>query len=314
MSVSPDAVRAALPAYRAAQEALAHRIRESAILAIGGRDREAFLQGQLTQEVRGISIGESRPAAALSSKGKILFPGTLVGAGDRLLLLIPGACRAAAVEHLRKFAAFQRVTVEDGTEENVRIGLYGPRAAGLRPPLPGGLGLSRADEFAADWLIPRSSRREAEGSLAEAGSVEVDRATAELLRVEAGRPRFGVDIDGTNLPDEAGLGSAISATKGCYVGQEIVARRRAYGRLNRRLVGYVFPDGPIPVGTILARPRSPESPPDRTEAGRVTSSLLSPRLGPIGLGFAAHDVPVGGHLLAEGPSPRRAIVSALPFA
>jgi folate-binding protein YgfZ len=138
--------------------------------------------------------------------------------------------------------------------------------------------------------------------------------TAEILRVEAGRPRFGLDIDGTNLPDEAGLATAISATKGCYVGQEIVARRRTYGRMNRRLVGFRFPDGPVPTGTPLSRPDSSEGAPQKAEAGRVASSVVSPRFGPIGLGFAFHDIPVGGRLVSSLDPRRSAIVSALPFA
>ena len=142
----------------------------------------------------------------------------------------------------------------------------------------------------------------------------MDAETAEILRVEAGRPRFGLDIDGTNLPDEAGLAEALSATKGCYVGQEIVARRRTYGRMNRRLVGFRFPDGPVATGTILLRTGASEGAVEKTQAGRVASSVVSPRWGAIGLGFAAHDVPPGGRLVSSLDSGRAAVVSELPFA
>ena len=301
------------PAYRAAREGLAHRRRESAVLDVEGLEREAFLQGQLTQDVRRLAPGESRPAAALTPKGKLLFLARLVGMPDRIRLLLPSASREAALEHLRKFAAFQKVTVCDRSEELMEIALYGPGAARVGA-LPEDLALAGSGEFSAQWLLPRARLEETEARLRASGSVEIDPESAETLRVEAGRPRFGRDIDATNLPDEAGLDAAVSATKGCYVGQEVVARRRVYGRANRRLVGYRFPDGPLPAGTLLRRTAAPEAVSERTEAGRVTSSVQSPRFGPIGLGFAFHDVPVEGRLFGPGDPPRAAVASVLPFA
>jgi folate-binding protein YgfZ len=287
----------------------AHRIRDAAILDVGGPDRVPFLQGQLTQELRGLSEGEVREAAALSPKGKLLFVARLVGMPDRIRLLLPPASRAAALDHLRKFAAFQNVTVADVSDEVSRIGLYG-----ARPALPGVLALAGVAEFAAEWLVATSGLAPIREALARDGSIELDPPTAEILRVEAGRPRFGFDIDATHLPDEAGLAAAVSASKGCYVGQEIVARRRTYGRLNRRFAGFRFPDGPVPTGALLSRPEAPDGALEKTEAGRVSSSVVSPRFGPIGLGFAFHDVPIGGRLVSALDRERSAIVSALPFA
>ena len=114
-------------------------------------------------------------------------------------------------------------------------------------------------------------RAELGAHLESAGSLEIGDEIAEILRVEAGRPRFGTDMDSGNLPDEVGMDDAISTTKGCYVGQEVVARLRTYGRVNRRLVSFRFPEGPIGAGEVLRR--SDEETPSRTEAGRVTSSV-----------------------------------------
>ncbi len=308
--MEPTAVSAA---YRAAREGLAHRVRNSAVLDIEGFDRESFLQGQLTQDLRGLASGESRPAAALTSKGKLLFVARLVGMPDRVRLLLPATSRLAALGHLRKFAAFQKVTISDRSDELIRIGLYGPEAARFTDLASEGLPLPASDEFAMEWLVLAGRWDAIEILLERKASVQIDPVTAEVLRVEAGRARFGQDIDESNLPDEAGLEAAISTVKGCYVGQEIVARRRTYGRLNRRLVGYRFADGPLPPGAVLRRGEAPEAS-NRTEAGRVTSSVVSPRFGPIGLGFAFHDVPLGTRLLWQTDSNRAAIVSALPFA
>jgi folate-binding protein YgfZ len=299
--------------YRAAREALAHRARNTAVIDVAGADRESFLQGQLTQEVRDLAVGEGRAAAALTPKGKLIFVARLIGMADRFRLLLPWASREPALAHLRKFAAFQKVTVEDGSDLLLRIGLYGPEAPRIGPP-PGGWALSAADELSAEWLLPRGRKDEALQRLARNGSIEIDEDTADVLRVEAGRPRFGRDIDGTNLPDEAGLENAISRTKGCYVGQEIVARRQTYGRMPRRLVGFRFPDGPLRPGAVLRRAGSEETEPGKAEAGRVTSLALSPRLGAIGLGFASHDVLLGDRLVAQDDSLREAIASAIPFA
>ncbi|PYQ32867.1 MAG: hypothetical protein DMF55_12615 [Acidobacteria bacterium] len=131
----------------------------------------------------------------------------------------------------------------------------------------------------------------------------------EILRIEAGRPRFGTDMDSTNLPDEVGLPRAISTTKGCYVGQEVVARLRTYGRVNRRFVRFRFPEGRIDPGTPLRRPE--EETPGKIEAGRVTSSAVSPESGPIGLGYAFREILDGDRLVSTVASGDIAIVSDL---
>ena len=305
---------ASLPGYAAAREGLAHRVRPAAILDVTGDDRIAFLQGQLTQEMRDLAPGVALPVAGLTPKGKLLFVARAVGLADSVRFLAPAVLRVPMLDHLRKYVLGSRVSIEDLSADFVRVGLYGPEAGRFAAPegidrLPG------EGEFSAELVLPVSDLTAAESTLAAAGSEPVGDAAAEVLRVEAGRPRFGVDMDGSNLPDEVGMSDAISTTKGCYVGQEVVARLRTYGRVNRRLVGFRFPDGGIPAGTILRR--SDESEPSRTEAGRVTSAVESPAFGSIGLGYAFRDVPEGATLVvAEPPSDpeARAIVSSLPFA
>lgn len=310
-----------LAGYEAARHGLAHRIRAAAILDVCGADRIPFLQGQLTQEMKGLAPGDARPVAGLTPKGKLLFVARAVVLPDRVRLLAPTALRTAMLDHLRRYVLASRVAIEDRSEAFVRFGLYGPEGARLSPP--GGVErLPGEAEFSAELLVPAERQGDVEAVLGASGSEAVPEPTAEALRVEAGRPRFGTDMDASNLPDEAGLSEAISTTKGCYVGQEVVARLRTYGRVNRRLVGFRFPERAIPPGTPLRRSEEGGEP-SRTEAGRVTSSVLSPAFGPIGLGYAFHDVPIGATLRAvfsEGclvpPPPREesAIVTPLPFA
>jgi tRNA-modifying protein YgfZ len=288
---------------------LLYRVRPAAVVDVAGPDREAFLQGQVTQDVRlAAAGGTAAPAAAgLSPKGKLIFVAKLTSAGDRLRLVLPSGLKDTVLAHLKKYAVFQKVSLEDRTEEFARIGIRGEAPA----PLEGEIPMGPDGEFDDDRLVPAASRGEFVRALEARGGRLLPPDEAEVLRVEAGRPRFGQDFDGSNLPDEVGLDDAISTSKGCYVGQEIVARMRTYGRVNRRIVGFRFPDGGIPAGSRLERPASP---PGRTEPGRVTTSVVSDRFGAIGLGWAFHDVPIGAELVSEEAPPRRALVAKLPFA
>jgi tRNA-modifying protein YgfZ len=296
------------PDYTAARTALAHRLRRTGVLAIEGPDRVDFLQGQLTQDVKTLEAGESRPAAGLTPKGKLIYWGRVLAGPDRILLLIPSDARPAVAAHLSKYAAFQKVTVRDVTHQHLALGLYGPRAREFEPP-SGVVVLPEEGEFAVNLLAPRSVESALTQALERAGSRSVEDATAEILRVEAGRPLLGKDADDSNLPEEVGLASAISATKGCYVGQEIVARLRTYGRVNRRLVGFRFPAAPVPEGTTFPNPEKASH-----EVARVSSAVHSPRFGAIGLGLAFREVAEGATLVDPHHPERLATVAPLPFA
>jgi len=296
---------------RAAQgQELAYRFRPTAVVDVEGADRIPFLQGQLTQDVKAVRLGETREAAGLTPKGKLIFIARLHALPDRLRLILPSSSREAVIAHLRKYALFQKVTVVDSSDAFLRIGLYGATPGEGLPEsvtrLPG------EGELAAEILLPVTARHEMEAWLRARAARPLSDQEADIRRVEAGRPRFGQDADESNLPDEVGLDEAISTTKGCYVGQEIVARMRTYGRANRRLVGFRFPEGAIPAGALLKLPD--ESEPGKIVQGRVTSSVLSPRFGAIGLGYAFREVPLGGCLVSAADPPHSAIVAELPFA
>jgi tRNA-modifying protein YgfZ len=310
---SPTAQTVASPDYRAAKERLAHRLRSTAVIDVEGDDRVAFLQGQLTQDVKAVAVGQTRPTAGLTPKGKLIFLARLVALPDRLRLLTTATSRTRTLEHLKKYAVFQKVSITDQSDDFLRIGLYGPSATTLRPPSDIALAvLGGEGEFSGEILLHARERDKIESWLRALGSTAVSDETAEILRVEAGRPRFGQDADESHLADEVGLDEAISTTKGCYVGQEIVARMRTYGRVNRRLVGFRFSERSIAAATLLRSPEREAS--DKIERGRVTSSVLSPAFGPIGLGYAFRDVPVGGRLVSGVDPSQSAVVTELPFA
>jgi folate-binding protein YgfZ len=197
---------------------------------------------------------------------------------------------SALLAHLRKYALGQQVELEDRSDELVRFDFYGgtpeiPSSAsaseGTQPWPPEG-------EIAGSWLVAKASADEVEAGLSR-GLARWTEEAAEIARIEAGRPLFGKDMDGTHLPDEVGMEEAISRTKGCYVGQEIVARLRTYGHVNKRFVGFSFlADSLPPPGAILVKPGEPEK-----EAAWVTSAARSARFGLIGVGYARREVAEG---------------------
>jgi tRNA-modifying protein YgfZ len=142
-------------------------------------------------------------------------------------------------------------------------------------------------------------------ALREHGAVPVSEQAAEIVRVERGRPRYGIDLDETVIPQEAGLNErAVSFTKGCYVGQETVARLYYRGKPNRHLRGLRLSE-PIPAGAELRL--------DERTVGWLTSSLLSPAYGPIGLGLVRREAEPGAHVMV-GSDGVSAVVTELPFA
>lgn len=262
------------------------------VVDVAGRDRETFLQGLCTNDVAHLPAGGTLWAAALTPTGKVRFLFRAMKRSDRVRLLLEPERIETAAGHFRKYAVFQDVAIETPTETLERLDFYSdvPRDAAPGETWPA--------FFEIRWTIVLSSGDAAEAAarLESAGARTVDPAEAEALRILAGRPRDGVDVDESRTPDEAGLSAAVSTTKGCYVGQEVVARMRTYGRLPRRLVRFAFSPGPpLPPGTKLAR--------DGRELGLVTSSADS-EAGPIGLGYAARDV-ADGETLAAAPEPHR---------
>ena len=167
-----------------------------------------------------------------------------------------------------------------------------------------------------DVYLPVAAVPGLRAALASAGVAEVDRATWEVLRVEAGRPVFGVDMDAETIPLEAGIEArAISDTKGCYVGQEVIVRvrDRGHGRVARRLVGLMAGDGPAAAAAAVAP--GDELTAGGRDAGRVTSAVLSPALGTLALGYVRRDLVEPGTRLEarHGEAAVPLVVTSLPF-
>ena len=197
------------------------------------------------------------------------------------------------------------------TLQQALLSLVGPRAADAaggamgrehanrRAQLGGADVLLVATDLGIDVVCAAEDAERVRGAL---DVPVVPEAAAEVVRVESGRPRYGLDLDDATIPQEAGLNErAVSFTKGCYVGQETVARLYYKGKPNRHLRGLRF-SAPVPTGTPLVL--------GEREVGRVGSSVVSPRFGPIGLALVRREAGVGDELVAGSAV---AVVAELPF-
>jgi folate-binding protein YgfZ len=155
-----------------------------------------------------------------------------------------------------------------------------------------------------DALFDSNALETVRGALEAAGAVEVSEAAAEIVRIERGRPRYGIDLDEGTIPQEAGLNErAVNFTKGCYVGQETVARLYYRGKPNRHLRGLRL-SGPIEPGAMLLL--------GKREVGSVGSAVVSPALGPIGLALVRREAEPGA-TVTVGERGIEAVVCELPF-
>ena len=291
-------------------------------LALAGPDAVEFLNGQVTNELATLAPGEGRYAAFLTHKGKMLGDlRVLVVAGPdgalELLLDTERAALQALFDMIRRFKVGYRVELSKRTLECGLLSLIGPdavRVAGVDPgaaehanaphEIDGVEVLAVRTDTGVD-LLCRSGETEALASALRArGACTVGEAAAECLRIEAGRPRYGVDLDESVIPQEAGLNDrAVSFTKGCYVGQETVARLFYRGKPNRHLRGLRL-SSPAAGGETLRL--------GEREVGRIASAAVSPRLGPIALALVRREAEPGASLAVDGGVAAAEVVE-LPF-
>jgi folate-binding protein YgfZ len=332
-------------AYEAASTAAVLMDRSSeGRLEITGRDRATWLQGLLTNDIEALAPGEGCYAAYLTPQGRMVSDMRVLALDDRFLLDLPAARRRTVLERFVQFLITEDVAIEDVTQRLARLGLHGARAAEV---LVGALDELRASDAARlatlpehhhvrceageipvliagsreigrhgfDLYFPAESFTTLLEALSASGVADIDADTWDTLRIEAGRPLFGVDMDTETIPLEAGIEDrAISLTKGCYVGQEIIIRvlHRGGGRVARRLVGLAAEPGNEREGrledgqTLYAGDR---------EVGRLTSTTFSPAMNrAIALGYVHRDfVDPGTRLDAGREPPVTVTVTELPF-
>ncbi|MET0684105.1 MAG: folate-binding protein [Solirubrobacteraceae bacterium] len=302
-------------ALRAMTEACALVDRsERGKLALTGGEAKEFLHGQVSNDIEGLEPGQGCYAAFLTPKGKMLGDLRVLDTGDELLL----DCERVALQELfnmiRRFKLGRDVELHKRTLESALLSLIGPRARAVAGDVPaeehahrvGELGGAPvrliATDLGVDVLCAAEDAGAVRAALLAAGAVPADEDAAEIRRVETGRPRYGVDLDDSVIPQEAGLNDrAVSFSKGCYVGQETVARLHWRGKPNRHLRGLRL-DGPVETGEPLVL--------GEREVGRLGTVVESPGHGWIALALVRREAEPGAELRA---GERTATVVELPF-
>jgi folate-binding protein YgfZ len=309
-----------LEQYAAAQESAVMTEAPRGTIELTGADRRLFLHALLTNDIATLEKGTGAYAAYLTPQGRMISDMRVIETGERMLLDVEAALAAPLAERFNALIFSEDVQVADVSAEVCVVGVHGPRAADVveratgmaatdlasqYSNLSGPLTVLRDDGLGVpgfDIYVARADCESLRRKLGQAGAVPASDETIEALRIEAGRPRFGADMKTDTIPLEAGIENrAISFTKGCYVGQEVIVRvmHRGHGRVARRLVRLVLPGSAVPNrgAKIFAGDQ---------QVGEITSAAESPKAGaPVAMGYVHRDYAAPGtELIVNGSKGR----------
>jgi folate-binding protein YgfZ len=304
--------------YRALREEAGFLVRDRAVLLVSGPDAAEYLQGQLTNDTEALEPETGCYAALLDRKGHLTSDMRVLRLEDGGFFLdLEPAAAEAVLKHLRTYSIGREVEIADATDSRAVVSLIGPRSAELSGF--DGLGPEHSQRFrqwdgidvlgvatdaGIDLIVNTEDAAAIESSLAAAGTVQVSDDAAEIIRVEAGRPRFAFDMSAEHMPAEAGIvDRAVNFEKGCYIGQEPVARLHYRGKPNRTLRGLRL-SAPAAHGESLVH--------GEKEVGTIGTACLSPAHGPIALAIVRREAEVGEQL-AVGHGSTTGEVVELPF-
>ena len=275
-----------------------------------GAEVAEFLQGQVTNDVEALEPGNGCYAALLDHKGKIRADMRVLRGEDWFWLDCEAIGRDALAKTIKMYSLGRDVRSEDVTDSRPILSLIGPAARetlDVAPPdrehsfVEGEHGIYVATDLGVDIICPTGQADAVRDALAIEPVAE---EAAECLRIESGRPRYGLDMGPSTIPEEAGLNErAVSFEKGCYVGQETVARLHYKGKPNRflrglRLTAEAEPGAPIVLG--------------EREVGTIGSACVSPAHGPIALAIVRREASPGD-TVKVGAEGIEAELVALPF-
>ena len=285
-------------------------------LLVTGAEGAEYLQGQLTNDVEALADGEGLYAALLDRKGHMQADMRVVRLGEgEIWIDIEPEGFAATRRHLEMYKIGRDVEIEDVSEERAIVSLIGPRSAELagtplaehaaaQVSVEGIECLAIGTAFGIDLIAAAADRERLIAALAAAGAPPVAAEAVEILRIETGTPRFGAEMDAATMPAEAGIVErAVSFTKGCYIGQETVARLHYKGKPNRHLRGLRL-SAPADPGATLSL--------GEKEVGRLGGICVSPVHGPIALAIVRREAEPGAELRV-GEDGVTARVVDLPF-
>src|SRR3989338_9215335 len=274
-----------------------------ALIEVRGKDRASFLHNLLSNDITRLAPGHGCQAALLNASAKMISELLVLADADALWLLCDAGRAAVVMQTLERYRFSEEVALTNRERRSAVLALQGPRALEMLLPLAGArndlphpgdhaacsvhdvppriIRHSPAGEAGALCLCPAEHAERVWTQLArQEGATLVGWDALNTARIEAGIPWYGIDMDDSTLLPETGLETQFaSETKGCYLGQEIVARMKTYGSASRKLMGLRFDGDQVPAaGDALEQ--------DGKEAGKVTSACFSPTMKQaIGLGW-----------------------------
>ena len=270
------------------------------LIVVAGGEAVQFLDGLITNDVKTLADGEEMRAAFPNAKGRLLAVVGVRRTGEKFLFETEVETYQKIFENLFRFTYAGDFFVEDLSERFVCYSFFGESKDS---------GFEDAEAFVINkkQFIPADKAEEFEKELTGKGFVEIDDELYETLRIEAGIPHYGVDMDEETVVPETGLENMISYNKGCYIGQEVIARIHFRGKVAKELKGLVFEDENPEI-----RPKDEIKSSDDKNAGFITSIIYSPKLGKtIALGYVRNAFAADGTGLKVGEY--KAKVKTLPF-
>jgi folate-binding protein YgfZ len=253
-------------------------------IGVSGSEAVQFLNGLVSNDVK--ALGEDRWMAATfpNVQGRLLAAVRMIRRGEEILIDTEASLREKVSKIIERFTLAGDFRVKDLTDEISMISLQGRGASKLVELISAPIPATHTGEEGFDLLIDTAQKPVVWQRLVDAGAKPISEETLEILRVEAGIPRYGVDMDDSNVVPETNLDDAVSYTKGCYLGQEIIVRIAHRGHVAKKLTRLRFAeDVKVEPGAVI---KSEEG----KEIGRVTSAVFSPRAtATVGLGYVRYE-------------------------
>ncbi len=278
------------------------------LIAVWGKEAVQFLDGLISNDMKTLEDGQQMLAAFPNAQGRLLAVVRVLRQGDKYLFETEDSTREKVFQNLFRFTFAGDFFVEDLSEMYRYFEVFG--TAQSSPPYEGGVAAFRGRGGSLTLVVPDDKADEVLKKFEVDGATEISDDLYEILRIESGTPKYGVDMDETTIVPELGIDGMISYNKGCYIGQEIIARIYFRGHVAKRLTGLVLSEPPASAGGQLAGAEL--TTPDGKNAGRITSVTFSPKLDKtIALAFVRYDYLASGTELMVGDI--SSTVTDLPF-
>ncbi|CAN5505354.1 glycine cleavage T C-terminal barrel domain-containing protein [soil metagenome] len=273
------------------------------LIAVWGKEAVQFLDGLISNDMKTLEDGRQMLAAFPNAQGRLLAVVRVMRQGERYLFETEHVTREKLFRNLFRFTFAGDFFVEDMSDQYKYHEVFGSEPGAVAT------GFLFNSACSTDRFVETADADDFRSDLIATGTVELSDELHELLRIEAGTPKYAFDMDETTIVPELGLDGLISYNKGCYIGQEIIARIHFRGHVAKRLTGLVSEPGAIATGFL---PGTDITSVDGKNAGRITSVTFSPKLErTIALAFVRFDFLAAGTKLVVGDS--NAVVTDLPF-